>query len=100
MEEPEGEEVSEEFYEPEKLTIIGPDQTAERREIQEAIQRSKGGSRVEIGVEKPVTIPPNRKPSQCNMMIPYYKLTLRGRRKTSESQAKTPDNQQKNEEEI
>ena len=41
MEEPEGERVSEKIFEPEKLTTIGPDKTAERKEIQEAIQRSK-----------------------------------------------------------
>ena len=58
MEEPE-----ETFFEPDKLTTIGPDKTAERREIQEAIQRSKGGSRVEIGIEKPFTVPPNKRPS-------------------------------------
>ena len=47
-----------------------------------------------------MTSPPNRKPSQCNMMIPYFKLTLRGQRKIPESQAETPINQPKNEEEI
>ena len=69
MEEPEEE------FGPEKVTLIGPDQTAERRKIQEAIQKAKEGSRIEIGIEKQVTIPPNRKPSDCNVTIPYFKLT-------------------------
>ena len=98
MEEPEDSETK--TIKPERLTFIGSDQTAERRKIQEAIQKAKEGSRIEIGVEKSVTIPPNRKPSVCNVSIPYFKLTLTGRVKLPESQVETPDNQPENGEET
>merc|ERR1712030_260709 len=82
------------FFKSEKLTTIGLDQEAERREIQEAIHKSTGGKKVEIGIKMPSIRPPNIKPLQCPMVIPYYKVTLKGRKK----QTIQPNNHQNNEE--